>query len=343
MEAQITLMPALECDADALDAIQKRAFEPLYRQYHDENSPYCKGAAEITKWLRMPDVIYSKILRDGELCGGIAYYRRKPGHYYLARVFVDPQLQGKGIANTAIALCEQALADAVVYDLDFPVDQQKNRCCYERAGFVDTGERRIINELLTLAIYKKHVGNPVEYFDVLDEAGEKTGEIVERAYAHRHGIRHRVVHAWLINGSGELLIQRRSATKEWMPDKLYVSLGGHIVSDETPEDAIVREFAEELGLDVSPHLDKLQHVYRFEERSVMNEGTFIEDEIYEVYTLRLDVDAAALKLQDEEVADAFWMPYPMFRQMILDHAEDFVDHGDNYLPLIAHLDTHLAQ
>lgn len=38
----------------------------------------------------------------------------------------------------------------------------------------------------------------MEYLDIVDEVGNPTGEIVEREYAHRHGIRHRTSHVWLL-------------------------------------------------------------------------------------------------------------------------------------------------
>ena len=53
----------------------------------------------------------------------------------------------------------------------------------------------------------------MELFDVVDEAGEPTGEIVEREEAHEKGIRHRTSHLWLVrkkNGILQVLLQKRS-------------------------------------------------------------------------------------------------------------------------------------
>ena len=180
----------------------------------------------------------------------------------------------------------------------------------------------------------------MEFLDVINDKGEKTGEVVTREYAHKNGILHRVIHVWIINDKHELLIQRRSATKEWAPNKLYVSMGCHIISGEDNFQAIIREMDEELGIDARPLMDGLKHIYAFRERCEMD--GMVEDEIYDVYILKLDVDADALNLQDEEVASVQWMAYPKFRQMILAHDPEFVDHGDNYLPLIAALDEQLA-
>ncbi|MCL2106852.1 MAG: GNAT family N-acetyltransferase [Oscillospiraceae bacterium] len=158
---RIELFPALHEDADTLAAIQKRAFRELYAQYHDEGSPFLRGADEILRWLEQPNWYVFKIHADGMLCGGISVCRRpKPrGEFYLARIYIAPDLRGQGIAPAAIALCEARFPRARHWTLDFPADQTANRRCYEKAGYTDTGERREQSGgAITLAIYEKKIG-----------------------------------------------------------------------------------------------------------------------------------------------------------------------------------------
>lgn len=146
-------------DVNALDIIQKAAFKRLYEIYRDEKSPYLKGVDEILKWLSMDKIHYWKIYSDEHLCGGIAYYKKSEGEYYLARIYIDPCYQGNGIAKQAILLCEKEILDVRRYTLDFPIDQVANQKCYESAGYIDTRMREVINEKLTLAIYEKIIDN----------------------------------------------------------------------------------------------------------------------------------------------------------------------------------------
>jgi len=155
---RIELHPALPEDAESLAAIQKQAFQALYEQYHDEGSPYLRGADELLRWLERPNWYVFKIHADGALCGGLAVCKRpRPrGEFYLARLYVSPELRGRGIAPAAIALCEARFPRARHWTLDFPADQAANRRCYEKAGYADTGERRKQSGgAITLAIYEK--------------------------------------------------------------------------------------------------------------------------------------------------------------------------------------------
>lgn len=155
----VAIVPATAADAEALVAIQKKAFERLYNLYHDEGSPYLRGTDEIIEWLARPNWHVYMITADDELCGGVSFCERlkQPGEYYLARLFVLPQMQGKGIASKAIGLCEATVHNANHWTLDFPIDQAANRRCYEKAGYQDTGEIRAQNQgKIVLALYEKN-------------------------------------------------------------------------------------------------------------------------------------------------------------------------------------------
>lgn len=163
----VEIVPATTKDVEALVTIQKSAFKRLYDIYHDDGNPYLRGTDEIIQWLERPNWQVYKILADSVLCGGVSFCERNgmPGVYYLARIYISPKLQGKGIASTAILLCEAAVTNASIWTLDFPVDQIANRRCYEKSGYIDTGERREQSDgAITLALYEKYsVPKPPEH------------------------------------------------------------------------------------------------------------------------------------------------------------------------------------
>ena len=154
----VEIIPATIEDADNLITIQKQAFNRLYDIYHDEGSPYLRGSDEIAVWFSRPNWYVYKIHMDGVLCGGVSFCERNgmPGVYYLARIYILPELQGKGIASKAILLCEATVSNANKWTLDYPMNEIANRRCYEKAGYKDTGERREqSNGAITLAYMEK--------------------------------------------------------------------------------------------------------------------------------------------------------------------------------------------
>ena len=156
----VSIQPAIAEDFDELAEIQKQAFKRLYEIYKDEGSPYLRGAEELILWSEHPNWRVYKIIVDKALRGGIAFCERidMPGVYYLARVYILPEYQSKGIASTAIQLCENTIYNATLWKLDYPADQIANRRCYEKAGYTDTGELyEQSNGAITLAYMEKAV------------------------------------------------------------------------------------------------------------------------------------------------------------------------------------------
>lgn len=59
----------------------------------------------------------------------------------------------------------------------------------------------------------------------------------------------RIIVNGILEHGNRVLIARRSMTKKIAPGKYHLP-GGHVEFGETPEDAIVREFAEEFGITI---------------------------------------------------------------------------------------------
>ena len=88
---------------------------------------------------------------------------------------------------------------------------------------------------------------PEEMFDVVDQEDRVLYQS-PRSVVHANHWLHRAVHIFVFNGRGELLIHRRSATKDEAPLKYTSSASGHLSAGEDYAIAAVRELEEELGL-----------------------------------------------------------------------------------------------
>lgn len=151
-------------DVDILTDIQQKAFQPLYEKYHDEGNPYLRDKRDILCRLDNPNFLYLTILSDEKIVGGILYRVKgstpfiknlRWGKYYLGRVYISPEYQNKGIATKAILQSEKFLKKPRKLYVDFPEDLEKNRKCYTKCGYKDTGKRLEAEPGLVLACFEK--------------------------------------------------------------------------------------------------------------------------------------------------------------------------------------------
>jgi 16S rRNA (adenine1518-N6/adenine1519-N6)-dimethyltransferase len=86
-----------------------------------------------------------------------------------------------------------------------------------------------------------------EIFDVVDHEDRVLYQ-APRSVVHAKKLLHRAVHIFVFNSKGELLVHRRSATKDESPLICTSSASGHLSAGEDYATAAVRELEEELGL-----------------------------------------------------------------------------------------------
>jgi len=109
-----------ESDAQILSEIQRQAFLPLYKRYRDAGNPYLRSVEDIVKRLNNPRFRYFTILENEDIVGGVLYRTEGKGNffesldkgeYYLQRIYVRPDRQGRNIAQKALLLCEKEFED----------------------------------------------------------------------------------------------------------------------------------------------------------------------------------------------------------------------------------------
>ena len=172
-----------------------------------------------------------------------------------------------------------------------------------------------------------------EYLDILTEEGEKTGETKPKDDVHRDGDWHKSVHVWVLNSRGELLIQRRAAQKKSHPNQWDISAAGHVSAGDSPIDAAIREFHAELGILLSEK--EINYLFEVRANAVLNNGTFFEREINDVYLVKKDLDTLKMRLQEEEVAEVKYIPWKELKKEIQEENPEFVRHPMEYEKLFA--------
>lgn len=166
-----------------------------------------------------------------------------------------------------------------------------------------------------------------EYFDVLDENGNKTGKIKLRSEVHRDGDWHKVVHIWILNNKGDVLLQRRCATKDSYPNMLDISCAGHLSVGDDSLNGAIRELKEELNLDIKP--DDLQFIKTLKNSSKYTEK-FINNEFADLYILMTDKTIEDMNYQESEISEIFFIPYKKFKEMITNKQPDLLMHTEDF-------------
>ena len=166
-----------------------------------------------------------------------------------------------------------------------------------------------------------------EYFDILDENGNKIGKTKLRSEVHRDGDWHKAIHIWIINDNGDILLQRRCATKDSNPNMLDISCAGHLIAGDDSLSGAIRELKEELNLDI-PQKD-LQFIKTLKRSSKYTE-TFINNEFDDLYILRTNKSIDEMKFQEEEISELFFVPYKKFKEMVKNKQPDLLMHTEEF-------------
>lgn len=134
----------------------------------------------------------------------------------------------------------------------------------------------------------------MEYWDVCDQEGNRSGQIRPKGSAFAPGEYHPAMEAWIVNSRGEILIQQRSMQCEILPGVWGLTTGRMLAGESTLQ-GCVREIREELGVCVCPAQ------IRFLRRIPRGEL------LWDIYLVHKDVSIGELTLQGEEVAQARWI------------------------------------
>ena len=172
--------------------------------------------------------------------------------------------------------------------------------------------------------------------DLLDEEGNKTGEVIEFLDAHRTGKWHACAHVWVYNSKGEVLLQKRGPNVMY-PNLWDISAAGHVDSGEEADQAALRELFKETGIKV----DKLKKVDVLIQD--INDGKIYNREFDHIYMLKYDSEN--LNLNQSEVSELKFMPIDQFEKELNDKdaSKKYMNYGDYYKVIIKALRKELSE
>ncbi len=187
------------------------------------------------------------------------------------------------------------------------------------------------------AVRKRYEIRKEGLVDVLDEHGNPTGEAVNIYELHERSLWHRTANVHVIDGKGNVLLQKRSAKIRTFPNMWQMAAGGHIRHGDTSLETAVQEMEEEIAVSVRP--EDLVFIGTSTKDEPQLDGTMRDREFQDNYLLVREVDAESAKLQAHEVGGLAWMPISEFRKLVGEKHPDYVQHAG--IPVfLAYVDAH---
>ncbi len=129
--------------------------------------------------------------------------------------------------------------------------------------------------------------------------------MAQRWLTHAIGFRHRVIHLFLKPSvmSNDVILQLRSFDKANAPGCFDVTLGGHVRGNVSPQETLVTELSEELGLDASKDIMNLTACGAYDYHGTDGDGEWMNTEYRHVYVAALSAGAFdRIRYRDGEVA-----------------------------------------
>ena len=145
-----------------------------------------------------------------------------------------------------------------------------------------------------------------ELWDLYTEERVFSGCTCRRGEEIPDGLYHLVVHVWIMNGRGEFLISRRSASRPAFPLFLE-TVGGSVLAGEDSIDGAVREAEEEVGL----RLDRADGVL------LSTIARPDHHDILDVFLFRYDGEISLKNASTDEVESASWRSRDEIEKLIL--------------------------
>lgn len=153
-------------------------------------------------------------------------------------------------------------------------------------------------------------GKELEYLDIVDEKGIPTGYIKERTLMHRDGDLHRTSHVWIARhhkGKIQLLLQKRSASKDSHPGCFDISSAGHIPAGDDFKESALRELSEELGILIDENRLHECGIRRIQWQDTFHGKSFVDNQISKVFLLWHDLDESKIFIQESEIESVCWI------------------------------------
>lgn len=139
----------------------------------------------------------------------------------------------------------------------------------------------------------------MELRDLYDENKMVTGKTFVKGEQVPKGYYYLIVAIYIQNSKGDFLIQKRVKRKGGK----WATTAGHPKAGETSLEGLLTEVEEEIGIKLSKDMPILFETWNK------------NDQFFDIYYLKKDIDLKDIKIQEEEVEDVKWASIDEIKEM----------------------------
>lgn len=143
----------------------------------------------------------------------------------------------------------------------------------------------------------------MELCDVVDQFGNRTGQVVTRGTKLSRNEYYLVVHVWIKDENANYLIQQRSAHLASNPG-VWATTVGYVLASEDSLNSAIREVEEELGIQLSPA-----------QLSLFDRHT-MENRVEDIWLAKISRDLTGMPTLSQDVADCKWVSKAELEKMV---------------------------
>ena len=154
---KIDLIRASLKDTKEIWEMQVKSFKNFLDKYQDfETNPANEPISNVEMRLKQNFTFFYFIFVDNKKVGAIRVvdYKERDKNKRISPIFVLPEYRNKGIAQSAIKICEEIHGNTN-WELSTILEEKGNCYLYEKLGYYPTGKTQVINDRLTLIFYHK--------------------------------------------------------------------------------------------------------------------------------------------------------------------------------------------
>lgn len=153
----IRLIRIKKCEIFKAWLLQRKGFKETLKKYKDYNtSPATESLIRFYHKFSKQSADNYWVLNNNKIAGALCVVA-KPDCMWISRFYILPEYRNKGIGQQALLLSESLYPNAKRWCLDTILDEKNNVHLYEKLGYREFGERKIINDKMTLVKFEKDI------------------------------------------------------------------------------------------------------------------------------------------------------------------------------------------